>query len=109
MIPTITKDLFVESINAIEKQLMHDEGYVAAMSSFHKGTRPAPYNNSAIIDQLIKIVQIATNDFGEHSWIDYFIWELDSGKKYRDGCVVIQGNNFELTNAKQLWDLLNMD
>lgn len=40
-------------------------------------------------------------------WISYFIYELDWGRKYKDGCVTSRGRNIPLKTIDDLYDLLN--
>lgn len=39
-------------------------------------------------------------------WIMYYCWELDFGRKYFKGAVMVDGEEFPLTNAEDLYNLL---
>ena len=39
-------------------------------------------------------------------WIMYYCWEKDFGRKYHDGDVMVDGEEFPLTNAEELYNLL---
>lgn len=38
--------------------------------------------------------------------IDYYIFELDFGKKWSSGMITIDGKDFPLRNSEELWNLL---
>jgi len=101
-----TKELFVETMDVIEKQYRHDfkcsEAFKVILPFDHVST----YVNHYTTDQLIKILKIAMNDSYD---IRYFIHDLDFGKKYYPGCIKIDGKNFELKSSSDLWDLLNRE
>ena len=44
----------------------------------------------------------------EHSWIEYYMWELHFGRKWKKGIVKIKGKDFKLQTASDLWDILNV-
>ena len=48
------------------------------------------------------------NDNHRDSWIEYYIWDLDFGRKWKKDSVKVKGKNFKLKNAYDLWDLLNL-
>jgi hypothetical protein len=106
---TISKELFIESIGAIEKQKIHDRKCSDAFRVILPHDYVSGYDNSCVVEQLIKVLKIATNDNHKDSWIDYFIWELDFGNLYKEGCVTINDKNFTLKTASDLWDLLNFE
>ncbi|MCO5250760.1 MAG: hypothetical protein M9949_04975 [Candidatus Kapabacteria bacterium] len=102
-----TKELFIETINEIEKQHRHDQKCSEAFETILSiGNIVSNYDNHYLQNQLVKIIQIAMNDNDEHSWIEYFMWELDFGNGYFEGCVILGDRCFELKTASDLWDLL---
>jgi hypothetical protein len=58
-----------------------------------------------LMDITINSLMFAVND--EDSWIDHYIYELDFGRKYKKGCVKLNGKDFKLKTASDLWDLIN--
>ena len=104
-----SKELFVETIKAIEKQYRHDSRCSKAFEIILPNDHISNYANHYLQDQLIKIIQIAMNDLHRNSWIEYYIWELNFGTKYYKGCVKIEGEDFELITPSDLWDLLNKE
>lgn len=104
-----SKRFFKECIGNIKQQRKHDVECSLNIKKVFPDAFAANllYDNSAIIDQLIKVLQVAFNDNHEHSWIDYFIYELDFGKKNKSLKVTgSNGENIPLSNAGQLYDLL---
>ena len=102
-----SKELFIETINEIEKQYKHDSKCSEAFRVILPNDYISNYANHWLQNQLVKILQIAMNDNHKHSWIEYYMWEIDFGLKYSKGCVKIQDKDFELKTASDLWDLLN--
>lgn len=102
-----SKELFIETINEIEKQHRHDSKCNKAFRVILPNDYISNYKNDWLYDQLIKLLKIAMNDDHKHSWIEYYMWELDFGIKYTKGSVKIQNKDFELKTASDLWDLLN--
>ena len=77
-------------------------------------------NNSAakkqiddLLNQLQKIQTTPSKVFDDkEKWIDYWVWELDCGKEYKDGMVTERdGSNIPLKTPSDLWNLLmrNLD
>lgn len=105
-----TKQLFIDTINAIQIQRERDIDNADKLGDIFD-SYVMPYDNGELYDQLLAIMyynfdmdnesQIYNND------IEYFIWELDFGKKYRPGCYTINGNPVTLKTAEDLWDVLN--
>lgn len=65
---------------------------------------------SDIADEIIKLLALATNDVGE--WISWYCWEIDFGKKDKDGLNVVEINGKEkyiVDSTKKLWDLIKRD
>tara|TARA_R110000851_G_scaffold79464_1_gene175029 strand:- start:324 stop:716 length:393 start_codon:yes stop_codon:yes gene_type:complete len=103
---SFSKELFIETISEIEKQVRHDSKCSDAFEVLLPSDYISSYDNSFLQNQLIKIIQVAMNDKHKDSWIEYFMWEMDFGRKYKEGSVTFYGKNFELKTASDLWDLL---
>jgi hypothetical protein len=104
----ITEKMFIETINMIKKQHEHDLKCNEAFKILLPNDYTSGYDNYNLYKQIIKLLQVATNDDNENSWIDYYIWELEFGKKYKDGCVIIDGVNYELITPEDLYRLLGI-
>jgi hypothetical protein len=102
----ITKELFIDTINAIQKQFDHDEKCHEAFEIILPNDFNTGYDNNIIVCQLIKLLGFMIND--ESSWIEYFIYDLEFGKKYRDGCVTDQDGtvNIDMSTPEKLFEYL---
>lgn len=108
----ITKELFIETIKSIENQQKIDYENSDKLSEVYYSFIE-PYDNSLLLNQLLKILNnnfnIDNDKCGHETDIEYFIWELDFGKKYTDGCYTVYGENIQLATAEDLWNLLNKE
>lgn len=104
-----SRELFVETIGELEKQYDHDRKCSEAFRVILPNDYVTNYQNHMVCNQIIKLLQIAMNDEHQHSWIEYYIHELDFGKEYTVGCARTKdGENIDLSNAGSLWDYLNI-
>ncbi|MBC7382805.1 MAG: hypothetical protein H7296_07385 [Bacteroidia bacterium] len=104
-----SRELFVEMINEIEKQYEYDRKCSDAFKVILPNDYVSNYDNHWLQNQLLKVLQIAMNDNDKNSWIEYYLWELDFGKKYKVGCASNKdGSPIDLSDAGRLWDYLNV-
>jgi len=102
----IEKKLFVETINILKEQLEHDNKCVEAFNTILPSDYVVGYDNGRLYDQLIKILQQLTDDQSENGLIEYFIWELDFGKKYKKGCLKIHNKDVDISTPEKLYETL---
>jgi hypothetical protein len=102
----MTKELFIETMNALTEQYEHDIKCVRAFQTILPDTFTGMYDNSRLYTQLVKTLRIQMDDDTDDSWIDYYVDELDFGRLWRPGKVVIAGNDIKLGTANDLWNLL---
>ena len=101
----ISRDLFVNSIHAIKKQFKHDEKCREALSIlFDDGV--GFYNYFPVLSALENILKEEMSDNHKDSWIDYFIYELDFGKKWTKGSITDKGVSIKMRDAGELYDYL---
>jgi len=100
----MTKELFIESIEKLEAQFRHDQKCSEAFSFILKNDYVSGYDNGILIGQILKVIKDAVND--KDDWIDYYVYELDFGKEYRDGCVTFDGKNARLKTTNDLWNII---
>ena len=101
----ISKKLFVETINELQKQFKHDDKCSNAFKIILPEDYVSAYDNHWIQNALIKLLQIQFDDKG--SWIEYFIYDLNFGKEYKGVCVTDEnGINIKLSSAGKLYDFL---
>lgn len=105
----IPKKVFVESIKALKKQSEHDHKCYKLLGQVFEDFG-GWYNNDALHSQLIKVLKMSLNDDNDSSWIDYYIYELDYGRKYHEGTANRKdGSNIDLSSASKLYDFLLED
>ena len=57
-----------------------------------------------MFDMIVDLLEICFND--KEKWIEYWVFELDFGDKYKDGMVKNGETTIPLKTAKDLYDLL---
>lgn len=105
----INKDLFIETIEAIDKQDDWDIMNAERLGDVYENSFSANliYNNSYLQNALIKILQVEFKDEHANSWIEYYMWELKFGRNYTDGCVTRKDKSFvNLSDAGNLYEWL---
>ena len=102
----MNKELFVSTFNSIKKQLEIDRKNSSMLQEmFPDDSIYCGYNNSELFNALNKILKESMKD--EYDWIGYFMYELDFGKKYRNGMVKeSDGSIIDLSNAERLYEFL---
>ena len=100
----ITKKQFIQSIEAIKKQMDYDHECTKSFQKILKNDYISGYDNNIIIEHLIKLLAELTKD--KSDWIGYYVYELDFGKEYKEGCVTQGGKNIPLKTPKDLWNLI---
>ena len=102
----MTKELFVSTINSIKKQIEIDRKNSSMLQEmFPDDSIYCGYNNSELFNALNKILKESMKD--EYDWIDYFMYELDFGEKYYDGCVLDKDKSIiNLSTAENLYEFL---
>lgn len=103
-----SKELFIETMDEIKKQHIHDSKCSEAFKTILPDDYISGYNNIHLHNQLIKLLKLAMNDNHNDSWIEYYIYELDFGEKFTKGDVKIKNKDFELKTPEGLWELLNI-
>lgn len=105
----MSKELFLEVMSSIKQQAEIDNKCSEAFQTILSNDHVTSYNNSLLLNMLIKLLKIYCNDYedSDKSWIEYFIWELDFGKKYKEGWVVKENNiNIDMSTEEKLYDFL---
>lgn len=101
-----SKELFIETINEIQNQYDHDDKCSKAFATILSNDYTSCYDNHWLMNSLIKIIKIAMND--KDDWTDYYIWELNFGRKWKKGMVLVKNKDFKLQNADDLWNLIQI-
>ena len=107
------KQLFIEAIEAIQKQLQLDSEVSkhlgkAFPNAFEANLLP---RNHFLQNALIPVLQVEMNDLQSCeyglSWIEYFLWELNFGEENYRKKVTQNGKEIKMSNAAELYDFLN--
>lgn len=103
----MNKELFIESIESIKQQLEYDKKCNDAFGIILPNDYISGYDNHLVIEQLIKVLRYETLD--DNDWIGHFIWELDFGSKWYDGCITDNGKNIKMKTTEDLWEMLDKE
>lgn len=105
----MSKELFVESINQLQAQSDHDNKCQDAFNIILPDDRVMGYDNHFVTNQLIKLLQVAMNDEGRDSWIEFFVYELNFGKDQSKDFNAWRKDKspIDLGDAGKLWNFLN--
>ena len=108
----MNKELFIEAIEAIQKQVQLDIEISkhlgkAFPDAFEVNLLP---KNHFLQNALLHVLQVEMNDlqlceYGQ-SWIEYFLWELNFGEENYRLKATENGNNIPMSNASELYDYL---
>lgn len=100
----LSKKQFVEILKTIQEDLEYSDRINNSLSDLLDDGGGFVKNES--LNMLIKILCYLFDDSGPESDIDYFIWELDFGKKYYDGCFGYKDKNIDISSSEKLFDYL---
>ena len=102
----ISKELFVEIIEALKQQYQYDNAWSEKMSVLmHSFVEP--YNNSKLTAILTKLLQYELEpNITKWSDIEYFMYELDFGAKYKSGTITDNGKIIDFSTSGKLYDYL---
>ena len=104
----IKYETFKNAILSIKKQLKLDNKYIKYASKLYPGAFEANlmYDNSAICTGMVDLLEDLTHD-SENEWILYYIYDLNFGKKYKDGMITDKdNNNIKMKSIKDLYNFL---
>ncbi len=101
----MTKEVFISAIEALQKQYAFDEKISDCLRIAFDGAMP--YDNHLLTNVILEILQ---DHFppGKDGWcdIEYFMYELDFGKKWTKDSVTDGGKSIRLETPSDLWDYL---
>lgn len=105
MLIMVTKTQFIDIITALDEQTQQDLKCANAIQTVFEDANCALYNNSFLYNSIVKFLVETMND--KYEWIEYFIHELDYGRKYTDGTIKEQdGSIIRMSTADELYDFL---
>ena len=102
----ISKETFIEAINNIEKQHRIESDFSLAVNKYFSQDVDNSLPRNYIVDSLVKILQQHFKDEHFESWIEYYLWELDFGKK--DSKITVDNEKFILKTPEHLYNILTI-
>jgi len=103
----VSKEMFCSTLEAIKNQKEHDRKCMKALQIVFADAFLCAYNNQEIENKLVEILQVATNDKHKNSWIEYWIYELECGKRYKHGSVTNADKSIiDLSTSEKLYEFL---
>lgn len=108
--PCLTKEQFVEYVGCIKKTCDKDDMLSEAIEKACNddcrviGLYGAECSTMIDLLSLAMGLEIGTRDGNE---IEYFIYDLDFGKDYKEGCLTeIDGTPIDISTAEKLYDYI---
>lgn len=100
----ISKKTFITAIENIQKQYDQEIKFSEAVNAYFSQDVDNSLPRNYVVNSLVEILQQQFNDENANSWIEYYLWELDFGKK--DLKVEINGEPYPLKTPNDLYNLL---
>lgn len=100
----INEEAFVEIMNDVQKAYDYEEG----LNNFLKKHDVDGYiYQPDCVGTTLRLLHLMFEDKDIDEWISYFCFELDFGRKYKDGIITDKdGKNIPLATTKDLYALL---
>jgi hypothetical protein len=101
----LTKKEFTDAMNAIVAQNKADDEICRAITSFCNDScfYDTKYATRGLLDLLVSTMQ------DKCEWIEYWLYELDCGAKYRPSSVTQDGKPIKLKTITDLYALLKKE
>jgi hypothetical protein len=101
----LTKKEFTDAMKAIVEQNKEDDRISNALSS--ACADPCFYSTKYATKGLLNLLKSTMKD--NYEWIDYWLYELECGKKYRAGSITQDGKPIKLKTIADLYALLKKE
>jgi hypothetical protein len=101
----LTKKEFTDAMTAIVEQNAEDDIVSKALGSICSDS--CFYNTKHATKGLLNLLKSTMKD--TYEWIEYWICELECGKKYRTGSVTYDGKPIKLKTIADLYALLKKE
>ena len=102
----ITYEYFKKHMDAIVRCMQFQDDIISLVSAYNKGSHDeCELMLPMLVDNVADLLALAMHDEGD--WISYWLFELDCGKEYHDGCVTkADGSIVKLKTIEDLWNCL---
>ena len=104
----MTKELFIETIEAIKSQRDHDSKCRNAFATILNNDYVSGYDHHWLLNQITKLLQVSTGKSGPHCWIEYYMWECDFGNNDCADSVTVNDKPIPLRTPEDLWNLIQL-
>lgn len=101
----LTKEQFINYINRLQSFIDYNEEINSLQTKYKKEIYSSDYD---MFDVAVSILMDMFRD-NENDNIGYFIYELDFGRKYKDGMIKDNNVNIRMSNAEELYDYLVLE
>lgn len=103
----ISRQYFVEIINKIKEQSELQDEICAVLEKMSPGSYVDAFVYSKYEDLVLKLLKHIFN-LGDDDILEYWIYDLEYGKKYEEGCVFDEktGENIDISTTEKLYDYL---
>ena len=101
----LTKKEFTDAMTAIVEQNAEDDRISKALSSICPDS--CFYDTKHATKGMITLLKSTMKD--SYEWIEYWLYELDCGKKYRNGSVMFDKKPCKLKTVADLYALLKKE
>lgn len=103
----ITKEEFIQCIDLIKKYSEMSSKLSDILEEMSPGGRCDTFMYSEYEDMTIKLLKSIFNLPKDNDEIEYFIYDLEYGKKYKPGCYTFKnGDEIDFSSAEKLYDFL---
>ena len=102
----ITKQEFVKAMNDIHKQYQFEEKMSDSIKEVYDVQYALP--NESLIKGMVELLNSLTGESDKESMIDYFIYDLDFGKKSNNLKVIYEKVECQLSTPELLYDFLEI-
>lgn len=105
MIDNISKEKFIEIINAAKNQFSFEDDLNNLLGKYNcDGYVCMP----TLLEQVVFLLECIFKD--KYHWIDYYCYELEFGKKWKKGMITdSDGKDVKLETAEDLYDFITKE
>ncbi|NCB47633.1 hypothetical protein EOM81_11525 [bacterium] len=104
----LTKKEFTDAMTAIVDQLEEDKRLSGALNIVvNRNYGMCHYDTAYALPGLVKLLATVMKD--KNSWIEYWLYELECGAKYRTGSITQDGKPIKLKTIADLYALLKKE
>lgn len=102
------KKEFIKKINRLKEQFIYDEKAHKSFKQILKNDFVTNYDYDIVLSDYLDLLERSVSKDGKsYDWIEYYIYELKFGEKYKDGCITDNlKNNIPLRTPEDLYNML---